>query len=234
MKKILISVLIILLLILAIFTIVKGIHIGNFNILSYSEILDKNNELEEKITEASRLTSVSFPEKQSGLTSASKQLVTTRQQYEDKIAYSSEEDVRRAKEIKNFEIDFLFTQLGNYAKRYGLVMDLQPITTSASGIYDLKFTLHGKYSLISDFVRSIENDSKLNFVIENFKLVPDTSNVTLRAEFVVTGLKLNIDESITSIINTTTEQVQNSEQSTNTTDTITQSPEESIAENTVQ
>ena len=46
--------------------------------------------------------------------------------------------------------------------------------------------------------------------------------------------KLNIDESITSIINTTTEQVQNSEQSTNTTDTITQSPEESIAENTVQ
>ena len=184
MKKILITILIILLIVLAAFTIIDGLKIGNFEILGYNEIIDINQKLETKITEASQLTSVTFPEKVSTLTAASKELVTTREKYQDKVAYSSEEDVRRANEIKTYQVDFLFTRLGNYAKKHGLTMDLQATPTSATSVYDLNFTLHGK------------NDSDLNFLIQNFKLTPDTNNEVLKAEFVVTELRLNADNSI--------------------------------------
>ena len=226
MKKILIAILIILLIMLATFTIIDGIQIGNFEVLSYAKIMEHNDELEAKITEAATLTSVTFPEKLQALTAASSQLVTTREQYQDKIAYSSEEDVRRAKEIKNYNVEFLFTRLGNYAKQHGLNMDLAPQTTSATGVYDLKFILRGKYSSISEFIRSIENDTNLNFKIENFKLTPDTSNQILKAEFVVSELKLNVDSGIVTTItesttqNTTQNTAQNTTQNTTNTSTV--------------
>ncbi len=226
MKKILIAILIILLIMLATYTIIDGIQIGNFEVLSYAKIMEHNDELEAKITEAATLTSVTFPEKLQALTAASSQLVTTREQYQDKIAYSSEEDVRRAKEIKNYNVEFLFTRLGNYAKQHGLNMDLAPQTTSATGVYDLKFILRGKYSSISEFIRSIENDTNLNFKIENFKLTPDTSNQILKAEFVVSELKLNVDSGIVTTItesttqNTTQNTAQNTTQNTTNTSTV--------------
>lgn len=214
MKKILITVLIILLIILGTFTIMDGIHIGGFEVLGYSQIIEMSQKLEDTVTQASQLTSVTFPEKISNLTSASKKLITTREQYQDKVAYSSEEDVRRANEIKTYQVDFLFTRLGNYAKQHGINMDLQANPATATGVFNLNFTLHGKYVLISDFIRDIENDSQLNFVIENFKLTPDTSNEILKAEFLVTELKINADSSIVSPSITST---QINTQGTNTT-----------------
>lgn len=196
MKKILISILIVLLIVLAVFTVMNGIQIGNFKVLGYNGIIEINDKLDRTISEASRLTSVTFPEKVSDLSSASRQLITMREQYQDKVAYSSEEDVRKANEIKTYQLDFLFTRLGNYAKQYGINLDLQANPEAATGVYSLNFTLHGKYVLISEFVRSIENDSELNFIIENFKLTPDTNTEILKAEFVVKELKLNVDNSL--------------------------------------
>lgn len=196
MKKILISILIVLLIVLAVFTVMNGIQIGNFKVLGYNGIIEINDELDRTISEATRLTSVTFPDKTSNLTKASKDLITMREQYQDKVAYSSEEDVRKANEIKTYQLDFLFTRLGNYAKQYGIDLDLQANPEAATGVYSLNFTLHGKYVLISEFIRSIENDSELNFIIENFKLTPDTNTEILKAEFVVKELKLNVDNSL--------------------------------------
>ena len=53
MKKILISILIILLTVLASLAIFKGISIGKIDILSVEDIMDKNDKLNEKIAEAS-------------------------------------------------------------------------------------------------------------------------------------------------------------------------------------
>lgn len=197
MKKVLITILIILLIILGGYAVFKGISLGNFKILSYTDIVQKNNELEAKITEATQITSVTFPEKVSSLTKASKQLVTTREKYEDKVAYSSEEEVRRAREIRNYEVDFLFTQLGNYVSKNGIQMDLNAVSNPVAGEYNLNFTLNGKYALIAEFIRDIENDSELSFIIENFKLTPGANNEDLKAEFVVTGIKVNANDSAT-------------------------------------
>ena len=218
MKKILITILIILLLALAITTIFNGFKIGDFEVLGYKSVGAISQELENKITEATTLTSVTFPEKLSSLTTASRQLLTTKEQYQDKVAYSSEEDVRRANEIETYQVDFLFTRLGNHAKKFGLEIDLAANLTSATGVYNLNITLHGKYTLIADFVRAIENDSELTFTIENFILTPETDLQTLKAEFVVTDLRLDVDESIS---NSSTVVQMNTQENTDTKTTNT-------------
>lgn len=56
------------------------------------------------------------------------------------------------------------------------------------------FTITGSYVSISEFVASIENNSSLNFMIEDFKLVPtanDTEN--LQATFNVKGINVKVD-----------------------------------------
>lgn len=216
MKKILITILIILLVALCILTITKGIKIGNFEILSYSQIAEKNAELDSKILEATSLTSVTFPKEVSGLEKASKDLAVIREKYEDKVAYSSEEDVKRAREVRNYEVDFLLVRLGNYVNKHGIEMDLNSVSKPATDEYNLNFTLRGKYALISEFIRDIENDSQLNFIIENFKLTPGSSNEILKAEFVVTDVKVNADDNIKNTDNIqNTDNVQNTEQNTN-------------------
>ena len=207
MKKILIGILIVLLFVLGVVTIVNGITVFGLEIPGYKQLVEKNDELNKKIDEAAQISGVNFPEKETTLTLAAKQLVRSREDYQDKVAYSSEEDVKRAREIKSYQVDFLFTKLGNYQSKYGLDMDLAATETSATGVYNLNFTLHGKYTLISDFIRAIENDSSLNFIIENFRLEPDSNNdiggiINLKATFTVTNLRLEVDESIRNSSNT--------------------------------
>ena len=59
---------------------------------------------------------------------------------------------------------------------------------------------------------ALENDSELGFKIENFKLIPGSSDTNLQASFLVSDIAINIDKSM----------VQNSTQTTTTnTDTDT-------------
>lgn len=221
MRRILIAILIVLILTLGILIVLRGAKIFNFEILSYDGLKIKNGELQSKIEEASRVTGVTFQEKLASLKSASKDLVTTREDYQYKVAYSSEEDVKRAREIKNYQVDFLFTKLGNYQSKYGIDMDLAADETSATGVYDLNFTLHGKYVWIADFIRAIENDSSLNFIIENFLLERDEgSTETLKATFKVTGLSLEVDETIkNSDVTSMNDSEKNTSNKNNTTNT---------------
>ena len=211
MKKILIGILLVMLLALGYITIISGFSAIGFEVLGYKNMSKLNQDLAQKIEEASTITSVTFPQKLSSLNSASKKLISTKERYQDKVAYSSEENVRRAIEKEVYQVDFLFTRIGNHAKRFGLEVDLdakfsktlEDKDTSGQSkkydYYDLYMTLHGKYALIADFVRAIENDSELGFTIRNFVLTPEFTEKTdtLKAEFVIKDLILDVDESIT-------------------------------------
>ena len=61
MKKLLISIIIILVLILTVITIINGIKIGNFKILGIVEIKKQNEELDNKIKDATKLASTDYP-----------------------------------------------------------------------------------------------------------------------------------------------------------------------------
>ena len=146
------------------------------------------------------LTSVDEPKAMSELNENAKQLVIAKEEYNDKVLSSSSEDVQEAGIIRPYETEYLQTVIGNYAKDKGINLryELKKASNGVLGEYDMEFMITGSYVSISEFVAAIENNSSLNFKIENFKLVPTSgSTENLQATFNVKGLNIKIDREST-------------------------------------
>ena len=196
MRKILIILLIVILLVFGYFMMFNGMTVFGSDLLSIWQIKDKSEELDSKLQKVSTLTSVDQPKAMSELNQSAKQLLIAKEEYNDKILYSSSDDIQEAAQGIQYEMEYLWTKVGNHATKNGinLKFELKQATSGASGQYDLSFTVTGQYVAISEFVSSLENDSSLKFKIENFKIVPyQGSTDTLQAIFVVKdiGVKIN-------------------------------------------
>ena len=155
MKKILISVLIILLLILSYFALAKGI--GFLRIKSINDIKNASNNLDSNFKQANELSNKTYPTEVEALESAIKQLKISKREYDNKNLYGEEENYLGAVEIKTYKIHYLWTILGNYSKDrdiQSLSLDLK--STEIRDVYDLEFTLVGSYTRITDFLYDID------------------------------------------------------------------------------
>lgn len=178
MKKILISVIIVLLLILSSFALAKGI--GFLKIKSINDIKTASSKLDGDFNEANELSNKTYPEEVEGLEEAIKKLKISKQEFENKNLYNNEKVSLGTVEVKTYKIHYLWTILGNYRKDRGVQsLNLDLKSTGAQDVYDLEFTLLGSYTSITDFLYDIENDEELNFDIKNFTIsseITDTSN----------------------------------------------------------
>ena len=155
---------------------------------------------------------------------AAKDLIAKKKSYEELVSYSKDSDVAKAQQFQQYEVEVLWTKIGMYATKNGVVLKFD-ITESSNGtpnVNDLKFTATGSYISITDFVADIEKDAKLSFTIENFELVPATTQDTkangrnLQATFRVKDIALNMNTTTISQQSNTTETG-----TTNTTNTNT-------------
>ena len=224
MKKLLILILIALVLALTIFTIVNGLEIGNFNVWGIKTIQDQNAELDETVTEATRLASSTFPSKVSELNASMKKLEEQKTTYQDMVAVSSTGDVQAASQLSNYTLDFLWTEIGTHATSEGVSIDISLTTgTGGQNVYDLNFTAVGSYVGICEFIRDIEDDSDLAFKIEQFSMTAGESTSSLRATFVCKNIKIegisSIDTSASRTDTTNTTNTTNTNSTSNTTNT---------------
>ena len=195
MKKLLISIIIILVLILTVITMINGIKIGNFKILGIVEIKKQNEKLDNKIKDATKLASTDYPKALDNLNKNLKEFESTKSNYEEMINVSTESEIQAANQYGVYEIGMLWIELGNHAKSEGITMDvsakdLTPIHTSTTTEVDKKyncnlyFTATGTYAGIAGFIEDIEDDSKLGFRIEDFKITASSEgNNVLQATF---------------------------------------------------
>ena len=194
MKKLLISIIIILVLILTGYTIIEGLKIGNLEILGITEIKKQNEKLDEKIKEATKKASTDYPKALDDLDKTAKEFQKTKAEYDDMVNVSTTSEVQAANQYGVYEIGMLWIELGNHAKSEGIVMDvsaknLTPIDTNTASDVDKKyncnlyFTATGTYAGIAGFIEDIEDDSKLGFRIEDFKIIPSSEGNTLQATF---------------------------------------------------
>lgn len=178
MKKILILILIVLLLILSYFWIWHGIKI--IKIESIDDIKQASLELEENLNSANELDSQTYPNKEEELKKAINNLKTSKQEYENKSKYSTDETGVGTVEIKTYKIHYLWTILGNYRKEESIKsLNLDLKTTQTQDVYDLQITLVGSYVGITDFIYDVENDEDLNFEIKNLSIQPYTTTTTI-------------------------------------------------------
>lgn len=221
MKKLLILILIALVLTLTIFTIVKGVDIGSFKILGINQIQEENKGLDEQIEEATKLVTISYPRKISELNNNIKVLEENKQKYQDMVSVSTSDEVLAATQISNYQVETLWTTIGIHAKKNGVVINM--LITKGTGEennYNLNFTVNGSYINISEFVRSLEDDSTLGFKIDEFSLKPGTSDNDLQATFVCRNIIiLGITQSATTSPNENSKTDTNN--NTNTTNTAT-------------
>lgn len=231
MKKILISLLIILLLVLNCIAILKGVNLFGLNILGIGQIKEKNDNLDNVIAEATSLASTDYPKALSEMEINLKKLEEEKKNYEDMVTISTGEQVQLANQYQKYEVEYLWTVIGNHATKEGVVIKIDIVATSGDNNYNLNFTVNGSYIGITEFISDIENDSALGFKIENFSMKPGASTQDLQATFTCKDIVIK-DIQKSAVTSKDTEKITNDTTNTNTTEKTTEGTSENSTENT--
>lgn len=206
MRKILISILILILVVVGYLMVFNGLNVFGADILSVAQIKQESDQLDQKLQQVSTLTSTHYPKAIKDLNDSIKQLLIEKSNYADLVSYSSSEDITSATQIEKYEVEYLWAKIGNHATKNGVTLKLD-IKTGSSGTpnqYDLSFTANGKYVAISEFIAALEDDSSLGFKIEDFKITATTdSTEILQATFMVKDVAININKVSSGTTNTT-------------------------------
>ncbi|MCI9365739.1 MAG: hypothetical protein HFJ54_03915 [Clostridia bacterium] len=217
MRKILIILLIVLLFAGLGLMVIQGISIGNFEISDVRGIIEENEGLDEKIAELENLKKEDYEVAKASLNTSYKGLQNSKEKYQDAITYSTEDEIRAASQTEKYKINFLWTKIGFYATKYDVTMQANVSSGSIPGHYNISFTALGEYISISEFIHSIEDDSKLGFRIEDFTL-EKYSDEKLQATFVIRNVA--IDENSLNDAKVTSSTTQTTTQTNDETNTV--------------
>lgn len=202
MKKILIIVIIILLGVMCFNAVKGGYNIFGLSVSGIEQIKQDNEMLESKINNTKKMQEVDYPAKLSELNTAAKNLRSTKKTYDELVVYSTEQEVLNASQSERYDIEVLWTRVGNHATSNNVITKMDVVSSSENtpNANDLKFTSTGNYSDLTDFIRDIEDDDKLGFSIEEFEMIPVTgeNGSVLQATFRVKDVFIN-SNTITSI-----------------------------------
>lgn len=225
MRKILIILLIILLGYFGYASFANGMKIGNLEIISYNDVKNSYDELDNEIQTIETKSAIEFENKKTTLNTSYNTLKGLKENYEEKIYSSFSQATDKTKNIFVYDIDFLWSRIGAHATNDNVDITLglaqNSSGTTAVGNYslcDFYFTVVGEYVDITTFIYHMEDDEELEFSIEEFKLVPSDKGLT--ATFKVSEVPLN-KEDLTIIsesgLSNYTEQTTNTMTNTNTT-----------------
>ena len=181
MKKILISIIIILLIGLGYTIGVKSLSIGQLNLESVGDIKNASANLDQKFNTSKEISAKTYPKSIEDLDKVVRDLKTAKQQYQAKTLNNPDVQSNLGIiQVEKYNIEYLWTIIGNYATKNGVTLTLDIKSTSAQDVYNLNFSLEGKYIGITDFIYSLEDDSELKFEIKDFKMSSDkiTTNNT--------------------------------------------------------
>ena len=223
MKKTLLLILIALLVALSIYIVLNGFQIGNIEVLSYNNIVQRNNELDDRIKEASKLVETNYRSAISDVQTAFKNEKDEKQEYENEAIVETEDGTHLASQIPEYQIEKIWVNLGTYATTEGVILQMD-VKTAQSGMenrYDLDFTVNGSYIAITDFISDIENDSEILLKVDDFRITEDTSETDLVATFTCRNMKLKTLGASTNSQTSQPEQNENSENNNSTTTNTT-------------
>ena len=234
MKKLLISILIALLLILSIFIAINGLNVGKIEVLGIRGINQKNSELDQKIQQATQLSTIDYQKAVDEVEENSKKLTEEKKNYEDMALLNTDSEGQATAQIQKYEVEALWVKLGNHATSEGATMKMDIVNGSSTSenMYDLNFTVNGSYISIIDFISDIENDSTLGFKIENFHM--SGSGDSLQATFVCKEISIiDVNESQvdtkTNDVNTTNSATNNTNNTNSTNSTSNSTTNTNVA-----
>ena len=216
MRKLLISILLILLIVMTVLCVKNGINIGPLHVLGITQIQDANGELTRKISEA-KSTNDNYANKLTEIKDVITNLGTARQEYLQTINVSTESEIREATQTKNYTIEYLWSQVGNHATKEGVTINFEIVSGVDENINNLQFTVSGNYLAITNFITELENDSTLQFTIDEFSMTQNQCTFVVRDVYI----KKETTTSTNNITNKTSQTSNTASSSNNTTATNT-------------
>lgn len=247
-RKITLSIILILLLFGCYELIFGNQEIIRGKVASISKLESSSKKLEQEALELEKNSTTDFEQKKKQLSKIVKDYNKAKDEYEEIVPPSIKDstDAIIEEELKDiYDVDFLWTIIGNYATEEGvdLEFNVNKNLTSASSINnsssnyvvcDLKFVITGQYINLTDFIYDLEDDDRLNFEINDFSMNKngEVLEVTLNVREVKVNSNNLIDTASTTMTNpieenetqtidsTTSNQTTNMTNTTNTTNTI--------------
>jgi FtsZ-binding cell division protein ZapB len=177
MRKLLISILLVLLIVMAALCIKDGINIGPLQVLGVEGINNKNEELTQKINET-KTANENYTTMLNKLKQDIESLTKSKEECLSLINISTESQLQEATQTKNYTIEYLWSRVGNHATQEGVTIRMD--ITSGTIYRNLKFTVTGNYLAITNFITSLENDSTLEFTIDEFSMTQNECTFTVR------------------------------------------------------
>ena len=177
MRKVLFGILIILLGVFIYMMLIRSIVFAGLKIDSIDDIKNANSNLNNKFDDAAALINQQYPNGLKSFNDSVKALNTAKSDYESKTQDITSNINLGTVQINSYPIEYLWTIIGNYAKKEGVTITLDLVNGTTVGSYNLNFKLAGNYISITDFVYDVENDSDLNFKIDNFSITPGGNNM---------------------------------------------------------
>lgn len=206
---------------------VEGVQSNLIQIASYDEVKAANKQLDTQISELNRKNTTEYESKRTALTTAVKNYKDKKEKYEALAPTVQETEEQEPEETttsntKPYDVDFLWTIVGNYATETGISIDFtfvksKTASTSSSDYFtmsDINFTVSGTYNSIIEFIYDIEDDDRLGFEIKNFKMSKGGSGV--QATFSAIGVPIN-NENLTTLTTQSTTDSTNTALTGNTT-----------------
>lgn len=188
MRKTLIMFMILLLIVVISLMVFRGI----FNIPGLRTLSEKNKKLDSSIQNLSKLSSTGYQKALTDVSDSAKTYKKAKEEYDQLAAVSTDNQLSSGSQLQKYEIEYLWTRIGAHATKENVVLKLEVAanaTSSATGYFDLNFTVSGSYVAITDFIYDVENDSSLGFKIENFKMTSGSATFTCK------NISINIDPS---------------------------------------
>lgn len=181
MRKLLISILLILLIILTALCIKDGINIGPLQVSGVSQLKQASDGLTKEINNA-KTANENYENKLSKLKTDITELTKAKEKCLSRINASTESQLQDATQTKNYTIEYLWSRVGNHATKNGvnIKMDVTSGAIADSNYRNLNFTVTGNYLAMTNFITDLENDSTLEFTIDNFSMSQNQCTFTVK------------------------------------------------------
>ena len=193
MRKLLICLGLIVFIVLCYFFFAKGFQAISVN--SYQEIVDADKTLRTKKVELNKLNKTDYENKIGNLDKAVDKYKDAKEKYEALIPSFANSEVTLS--VKPYDVEFLWTIIGNYATEEGIGINLDFVSSISNTanksadeyiIADMNFTVAGTYNSIIEFLYDLEDDDRLGFEIRNFKMAKGGNGV--QSTFSVQGIPI--------------------------------------------
>lgn len=196
MRKIILVVLCIIVFISCLTIVSFGFHIGNHRILGYKALKTANDEKNQMISNLNEKNDNEFEQKFEELNAVVNDYTSIKADYDKLVENGSITDRTIYSSVDLYNMNYLWTTIGNYATECNVTLQLDVSRSSTSAaisseyvMCDLNFTVSGEYIAITDFIDKIEKDDNLGFEITKFSMEKGGEN--LQATFVVKNVPIN-------------------------------------------